>query len=161
VDVAKLNKFNAFIAERCEVKGVWEQQTGGAMVIIDSLEPAAGRIATLTLDAGAVKKVVTLIRSNLDSPGHKAAEGGAKAGVYLYQYPEAARSGVLSLAKATWSAMPSYAGVDEDGSRISDPRIVLIVHDPEMNNGWPVMIHLDDAGAKRLIMEMTVKPARP
>jgi CubicO group peptidase (beta-lactamase class C family) len=154
-DPAALNKYKALVAESCDLRIV--RQEGKIQVIVDGKDPAREGVATFTLDEGAVRKLAVLIRDNLDSPRHVKATGGVKAGVYLYQYGDVSKAGSHTLAKATWSAMPSYTGRGEKGERVEDPRIVLMLIDPELPNGWPVMMHLDDPSAERLHDQLTAK----
>jgi hypothetical protein len=56
-------------------------------------------------------------------------------------------AGLLSLTEAEWVVQPAYAGVDIDGQRVSDPRLVITLVDPTVPGAWPVMLHADDARA--------------
>jgi CubicO group peptidase (beta-lactamase class C family) len=114
----------------------------------------ARTLATFTLDPAAAGKLARSILATLDGGEHVAAEGGIKAGVYLYQYPAAAAAGSLIIDNAAWTVMPGYRGRGEKGEAIRDDRLVLVLTDPALEGVWPVMIHIDDETARRLAADL-------
>lgn len=117
-------------------------------------ENPARTLATFTLDPAAAAKLARSILATLEGGEHTPANGGVKAGVYLYQYPDAAAAGSLTIDNAAWTVMPGYRGRGEKGEAIRDDRLVLVLTDPALEGVWPVMIHIDDETARRLAADL-------
>jgi hypothetical protein len=102
--------------------------------------------------AAAVRLRDSMSRTMSNPPRAGVASGGVKFGMYTYLYGDrVGEGGRLVVDDCEWNVMPSYVGVDADGGRISDARMVLTLVDASLPGAWPVMIHVDDGHARAIV----------
>ena len=67
---------------------------------------------------------------------------------------QADADGIITLPAATmFDVMPEYRGVKEDGTRIVDPRVTLILKD-EARSFWPLVARLGQDAADRFVQDL-------
>ncbi|MHC4957047.1 MAG: serine hydrolase domain-containing protein [Planctomycetota bacterium] len=103
-------------------------------------------IVTARLPASAARKLRTDLERNL--VGRKGGDKPMDAGAYLVRYP--LRDGKLELDDLEIMLMPRYTGRGENGERIIDERLTLILIDKQRRQ-WPLMAKMDAGSARGLL----------
>jgi len=128
----------------------WSATKDGSHVRLGLLDREGGHVAaSIRLPEGVAKKLAADLSSMLAGRVEKAGAPGMEAGVFLGPYELA--EGKLELSESlSLMVMPRYVGRGEDGKRVVDERITLVLTDAKAGQ-WPVMAKMDPVSARRLL----------
>lgn len=148
-----LGRYSEVILER-DVDISVHREADSIVMHVTHRQPERVVLRVMMNDAAA-QRLHDAIERTLSARERVPADGGIKFAMYGYLYrSQLAERDVLDIESCQIGVMPSYAGVDANGHRISDPRLVVTFTDQSSPGAWPVMIHLDDAAARLVTDEI-------
>lgn len=134
-----------------ERETTWDARRKGASIELVAADPLEDHeLAVVTLPDGYARKLAAdLAGMVLSKPDVGDAGAEMELGVYLSRYDTSKKELTLT-EEIEVIVMPRYVGMGEDGKRIVDERITLIVDDGA-NRMWPVMTKMNRPAAEQLI----------
>jgi hypothetical protein len=143
----------AVLDEGVEVRA---QPDGESIVLTVTHRAPQRELMRAHLNHAAANRLRNHIERTLKDPQRSPApRGGLKFGMFMYLYRgQLGDDRILRIESGEWRVTPSYSGMSAEGERISDPRLVITLIDPNTPGAWPVMMHADDPMAMEILRRL-------